>query len=88
MSSIQLSKENNAMYRIYYHCSECGEEWTDEWSCTCNDRCPKCNAETPPYSSEEIDAVINAKGSTLSRILNDCVCWIARLKSLFHKEAV
>jgi hypothetical protein len=61
MSSIQLSKENNAMFRNFYHCSECGEEWTDEWSCTCNDRCPKCNAETSPYSSEEIDAVICAE---------------------------
>ena len=88
MSSIPLSKENKAMYRNYYHCSECGEKWKDEWTCTRNGRCPKCDVETAPYNSEEIDEVINAKGSTLSRILNDCVCWIARLKSLFHKEAV
>lgn len=32
----------------------CGTEWTDLWSCACNDRCPVCRAEIEPYSSEEI----------------------------------
>lgn len=39
----------------HYECSECGEKWDDEWSCMCNDRCPKCNAEIMPISSEELD---------------------------------
>jgi hypothetical protein len=39
----------------HYKCPDDGAEWTDEWSCTCNDRCPKCNKEIEPYESEEID---------------------------------
>ena len=35
-------------YEKHYHCSECGAEWTDEWTCACNDRCPGCNVETEP----------------------------------------
>jgi hypothetical protein len=37
-----------------YECSECGTTWTDEWSCTCNDRCPACNVETEPSSSIDL----------------------------------
>lgn len=36
-----------------YKC-DCGEEWTDEWSCQCNDRCPGCNAEIEPHTSNWI----------------------------------
>lgn len=35
----------------YYKCP-CGEEWQDNWTCACNDRCPKCNKEIEPYASE------------------------------------
>lgn len=38
-------------FRNHY---ECCVSWTDEWSCTCNDRCPECRAETEPYESEEL----------------------------------
>jgi hypothetical protein len=37
-----------------YQCSECDTTWTDEWSCTCNDRCPKCNVEIEPSSSIDL----------------------------------
>jgi hypothetical protein len=37
-----------------YKCSECETTWTDEWSCTCNDRCPECNAEIEPSSSIDL----------------------------------
>jgi hypothetical protein len=37
-----------------YDCSVCGETWTDEWSCMCNDRCPECNIETEPTSSIDL----------------------------------
>lgn len=42
-------------YLNHYRCSECGTEWDDEWDCTCDDRCPTCNAEIEPYASEEIE---------------------------------
>ena len=40
----------------HYRCSDDRTEWTDRWSCACNDRCPTCNKEIEPYESEEIDA--------------------------------
>ena len=30
-------------------------EWSDEWSCMCNDRCPVCNHETSPHYSEDLE---------------------------------
>lgn len=37
----------------HYHCDRCDIEWSDQWSCACNDRCPKCDRETEPYESDE-----------------------------------
>lgn len=37
-------------YTNYYEC-DCGESWSDNWSCTCNDKCPSCNAEIEPWQS-------------------------------------
>lgn len=39
----------------HYQCPDDGTEWTDCWSCACNDKCPTCNKEIEPYESEEID---------------------------------
>lgn len=41
-------------FKNRYKCSECGTAWTDEWSCMCDDRCPKCNVETEPTSSIDL----------------------------------
>lgn len=35
---------------FYVHCQQ---DWDDEWSCMCNDRCPVCNYEIEPYASLE-----------------------------------
>lgn len=43
------------MFRNYYRCEDCGEEWTDKWSCMCDDRCPSCRTEMTPYKSEELE---------------------------------
>jgi hypothetical protein len=41
-------------FKNSYECSECGTTWTDEWSCMCDDRCPKCNTETEPTLSIDL----------------------------------
>lgn len=48
-------------YEKHYQCSECGTEWTDEWSCTCNDRCPGCNVETEPDSYIDLSRPLDEK---------------------------
>ena len=42
-------------FRNYYECPDDGEEWEDEHSCQCNDRCPSCNKEIEPYKSDTLD---------------------------------
>jgi hypothetical protein len=53
-----------AWYLKFYECSACGTKWTDEWSCTCNDRCPKCRAEIEPYDDMNLTYIVapGAKG--------------------------
>jgi len=53
--------EINKKFRNYYKCVKelddklCNTEWEDEWDCTCDDRCPKCNTAVSPYKSEDIE---------------------------------
>lgn len=49
-----------AWFRNYYTHEACDVSWTDEWSCACNDRCPKCDAEIEPEDSEEIETELDA----------------------------
>lgn len=42
------------MFVNHYRCPVDGTEWDDEWTCTCNDHCPTCNAEIEPYASDDL----------------------------------
>jgi DNA-directed RNA polymerase subunit RPC12/RpoP len=52
-----------AWFNNHYECARCGYEWSDEWSCTCDDDCPHCGARhmTPLYSDDltEVSEVSN-----------------------------
>lgn len=48
MSTVELK------YLNHYECDRCGAQWSDAWDCTCNDRCPSCNAEIEPYTSDDL----------------------------------
>ena len=42
-----------------YRCYRCQREWTDEWSCACDDECPYCGARhVSPRSSDDLTYVI------------------------------
>ncbi len=42
------------LFRNYYQCYRCNEEWEDVWSATCDDDCPHCGARhCSPYKSED-----------------------------------
>jgi hypothetical protein len=34
----------------YYFCDDCGVQWTDYWSCACDDECPNCGHAVSPYA--------------------------------------
>ena len=40
--------------RNHYHCDDCDESWTDDWSCACDDKCPKCGKAIMPHDSVEL----------------------------------
>jgi hypothetical protein len=42
-----------ALFRNFYECP-CGVKWYDEWSCTCDDRCPACDTSCSPTISEDL----------------------------------
>jgi len=46
--------EDRNRFINFYKCEECGHEWQDEWSCTCEDDCPECSARhMTPRTSED-----------------------------------
>jgi len=50
----------------HYSCERCGEDWTDEWSCMCDDDCPECGARhMSPYDSDDLTHVIEQDGNRL-----------------------
>ena len=50
-------------FRNHYRCDRCGQEWTDEWSATCDDDCPHCGARhMSPQHSEDIARPVSARG--------------------------
>jgi hypothetical protein len=53
-------------FENHYKCPRCKHEWTDEWDCMCNDRCPFCNIECTPLYSKEVE-----NNKDLSNILTD-----------------
>lgn len=52
-----------AWYLNYYICERCDSTWTDEWSCTCDDDCPRCGARhMSPRDSDDLTHVIKRQG--------------------------
>ncbi len=62
MSEFQTQGAESAeWFRNIYECSRCGNNWEDEWSCTCNDRCPQCNAEIEAKDSVDLSRSLTAE---------------------------
>ena len=52
-----------AWFLNHYTCDRCGEGWTDEWSCMCDDDCPECGARhMSPCDSDDLTHVIEQRG--------------------------
>ena len=47
----------------FYKCDRCRRRWTDEWSCMCDDECPRCGRrDMTPYESEDLTILIEEEG--------------------------
>lgn len=42
-------------YINHYECQGCDVEWSSEWDCMCNDKCPECGSEIEPHESEQLN---------------------------------
>ncbi|TMJ57564.1 MAG: hypothetical protein E6G82_16040 [Alphaproteobacteria bacterium] len=52
-----------AWFLNFYRCDRCERIWTDEWSCTCDDECPRCGArDMSPFNSEDLTEVVGRHG--------------------------
>lgn len=49
-----ISDEDENTMINYYECNDCNQSWEDTHSCACNDKCPSCNKEIEPFTSEYI----------------------------------
>ena len=48
-----------AWYLNHYRCARCDRDWSDEWSCMCDDDCPHCGARhMSPTDSDDLTEVI------------------------------
>ena len=53
-----------AWFLNLYKCDRCRRRWADEWSCMCDDECPRCGARNmTPYDSEDLTTLIEEEGS-------------------------
>jgi hypothetical protein len=52
-----------AWFLNHYTCYRCNRDWTDAWSCTCDDDCPHCGARhSSPTESDDLTIVIENCG--------------------------
>ena len=52
-----------AWFLNFYRCDRCERVWTDEWSCTCDDECPRCGRrDLTPFDSENLTEFIVQEG--------------------------
>jgi hypothetical protein len=53
-----------AWFLNFYECDRCGHEWTDEWSCMCDDECPECGARhMSPYKGDDLTELVEQDGA-------------------------
>lgn len=66
-----MSTRDETGYIVKYQCPHCRERWELQWSCACDDECPRCGAvvQASDYdldgtrTQEELDAY-NRRGAT------------------------
>jgi hypothetical protein len=53
-----------AWFLNLYKCDRCRRRWADEWSCMCDDTCPRCaSRDMTPYENEDLTTLIEQEGT-------------------------
>lgn len=54
-----------AWFLNHYVCEDCKRVWEDEWSCMCDDDCPRCSARhMSPYDSTDLTEIVEECNGT------------------------
>jgi len=52
------------LFENHYQCDDCGQEWTMNWSCACDDECSSCGKSYCADESVELDITGAPVGET------------------------
>jgi transcription initiation factor IIE alpha subunit len=55
-----------AWFVNHYACETCGCNWTDEWSCACDDECPHCGSDISATDSDDRTRIIEKRGDVFA----------------------
>ena len=62
------------LFRNFYRCARCSNEWVDVWTATCDDDCPHCGARhMSPYKSEGAEHDDTEDGDAEPAV-SRCIC--------------
>ena len=51
-----------AWFCNHYRCARCHRAWDDEWSCACDDDCPRCGARhMSPVDSDDLTIIVEER---------------------------
>ena len=53
-----------AWFLNHHTCYRCDQDWSDAWSCMCDDECPDCGArDATPLDSDDLTVLVEPDGS-------------------------
>jgi hypothetical protein len=58
-------------FENYYQHEECETSWQDSHSCSCDDRCPCCNAEIEPHTSDAVRVLVEFEHKQFTTLTHD-----------------
>lgn len=62
LSHSTIGSRGMALFLNHYTCERCRRRWADEWSCMCDDSCPRCGArDIAPHTSEDLTTLIGRR---------------------------
>lgn len=51
-AALSTDSDGNPCVWLNYYACDCGNEWTDAWSCQCDDECGECGISISPIESD------------------------------------
>lgn len=56
-AALNTDTEGNPCVWLNHYACGCGHEWSDDWSCQCDDECGQCGKDSSPHDSDWLGPV-------------------------------